>query len=96
MDGMSDDEIDQPPRSKWLYATLTVQWLTAAAAILLPFGFDHPSSMGLDFGHYLLTMALLGSFTLASLLIAGIGRDAEGVLYGLMPPLAYFFFVLNR
>ena len=93
---MDDDEIDQPPRSKWLYATLAAQWIMAAAAIFLPFGFDHPSSMGLDFGHYLLTMALLGSLTVASLFIAGIGRDAEGVLYGFMPPLAYLFFALNR
>ena len=33
--------------------SLCLQALAVAAVLCLPFGFDHPSSWGLDFGHYM-------------------------------------------
>jgi hypothetical protein len=40
---------------EWLLAG---QGLFVLVALFVPFGFDHPSSLGLDFGHFLLVLAL--------------------------------------
>jgi hypothetical protein len=45
----------------------SVQVLCVSAAALLPFGFDHPSSLGLHFGHLL---ALASAYLVA--LLAGL------------------------
>jgi hypothetical protein len=42
---------------KLVVGSLVVQAAAGAIALCLPFGFDHPSSLGLDFGHFLLLLA---------------------------------------
>lgn len=63
-----------PPRSAGASTTLprlvAVQVAAFLAALFLPFGFDHPSALGLDFGHLLLlaaveTVALVAGLALA-------------------------------
>jgi len=51
-----------------------VQVLCVLAATLLPFGFDHPSRLGLDFGHLLALAALYVAVLLAGLVLAARAR----------------------
>ena len=50
-----------------LKGSLVFQAIAIAPAFFIPFGFDHPSSLGLDFGHFLLLL-----ITYAIALAAGI------------------------
>ena len=43
---------------KLLVGSLVVQAVAIALALCMPFGFDHPSSLGLDFGHFLLLLSV--------------------------------------
>lgn len=61
------------PKPTVLYSLLVVQLLCIVAVLFVPFGFDHPSSWGLDFGHFLLVagvhcMALFAGFVAACVL----------------------------
>ena len=51
--------------------SLSVQLITAAALLFLPFGFDHPSSLGLDF-NALILVSLIYCITLATGIICAV------------------------
>jgi hypothetical protein len=57
---------------RWLEAFLAAQALLIVVVLCVPFGFDHPSALGLDFGHLLLVAALY-----ALLLIAGLAAAIQ-------------------
>jgi len=65
--GTSHPKQSQP---KSCHVWLIAQIMLSAALIFLPFGFDHPSKLGLDFGHLLLlamcfTVAFIGCIALS-------------------------------
>jgi hypothetical protein len=41
-----------------LVGSIVFQTVLVAMALFLPFGFDRPSSIGLDYGHFLLLLSL--------------------------------------
>jgi hypothetical protein len=45
-------------RHPFLTGSIVCQGIAITIALSLPFGFDHPSSLGLDFGHFLLILSL--------------------------------------
>ena len=49
----------------------------------VPFGFDHPSSLGLDFGHFLIVSALFCLSTIVTIGFAIRERSATGILASL-------------
>jgi hypothetical protein len=57
-------------RGWMLKGLLAVQVVCGLVGVLVPFGFDHPSSWGLDFGHLLLLGALYLVALLAGLALA--------------------------
>ena len=71
------NETPLPPALKVCFA---FQGLTLLAGVLLPFRFDHPSWLGLDFDHFLL---LLGVYlvTLFVGVIAALANDRPGLVF---------------
>ena len=57
-----------------------MQAIALLAGVFLPFGFDHPSWLGLDFGHFLL---LLGVYLLVLCIgiIAAFANDRPGLAF---------------
>jgi drug/metabolite transporter (DMT)-like permease len=81
------------PRNTVVVMTMALvfQALCVLVACLVPFGFDHPSSWGLDFGHYL----LLAFFCFAAALIGSLAAFADrmpvvGVLQLVASPVLLF------
>lgn len=67
-------------KSGWLLQILfSLQVICGLVGVLVPFGFDKPSSWGLDFGHLL----LLGALYLVALL-AGLGLAARRRRWGIL------------
>jgi hypothetical protein len=57
--------LGQHQKMQLLVGSLVFQAAAITLAFCLPFGFDHPSSLGLDFGHFLL---LLVAYVIALLI----------------------------
>lgn len=54
-------EVPRPSGPKFLFGVvMVVQILATLAILVLPFGFDHPSSWGLDFEDFLLMLFVYG------------------------------------
>jgi hypothetical protein len=53
-----------------LIGSIVFQGFAVAIALFLPFGFDHPSSLGLDFGHFLLVLSLYAVALIVGVVIA--------------------------
>ncbi len=56
---------------------MVFQVVAAAVALLIPFGFDHPSSLGLDFDHFLWVLV---AYSLA--LLIGVVASSVSKLWG--------------
>jgi hypothetical protein len=54
--------------------TVGAQVALIVAFLVLPTGFDHPSSLGLDFGHLLIGAVLYVAMLIAGLIAAGARR----------------------
>ena len=57
-----------------LYILLSVQALCLVTILLVPFGFDHPSSWGLDYDDFLIVLKIHGIVLLAGIAEACIIR----------------------
>ena len=55
-----------------LIGSLIFQGLAIAVTFLVPFGFDHPSSLGLDFGHFLLLLFVYALALLVGVIVTGV------------------------
>jgi hypothetical protein len=64
-----------------------LQVIAGLVGVLVPFGFDHPSSWGLDFGHLLLLAALYLVALLAGMALA-VKLRRYGILVGQLALLA--------
>jgi hypothetical protein len=56
--GSASGETRREARAHRVLLLLAAQVALLLAAVLLPFGFDRPSGLGLDFGHLLVLLAL--------------------------------------
>ena len=78
----------RPPRIDDLrlwHVTVAVQYFAGAVLLLVPVGFDHPSSWGLDFDHLLLMGLLFAFFTLIAVLCAIAEKSVIGFLIAAAP-----------
>ena len=78
---------ENPKGSRFLRACLVVQAVAILVAWLVPFGFDKPSSWGLDFGHLLLVVALYGTAFIAGIVAAVMRNRLRIVLLQVAIPL---------
>ena len=74
-------------RGWMLQGLFALQVICGLVGVLVPFGFDHPSSWGLDFGHLLLLGALYLVALLAGLALA-VHLRRWGLLLGQLALLA--------
>ncbi len=82
-------------RQLLLPGAIALQVFCAGALVLLPFGFDHRSDWGLDFGHAMLLMIFYGLAAIAGLMLANVARPGLLALQvGLF--LVGLFFVLGK
>jgi hypothetical protein len=78
-----------------LEVLFALQVLCALVAALVPFGFDHPSSWGLDFGHLLLLAALYAVALLSGLMLAAKLRRWRVLAGELALPIALTWLVVT-
>ncbi|HEX5052042.1 MAG TPA: hypothetical protein VFZ65_09740 [Planctomycetota bacterium] len=64
----------QAATPRLLTGLVAMQVLAAAIGAFVPFGFDRPSELGLDFGHLLVLMVVYGTALLLGLLVAAVQR----------------------
>ena len=53
-----------------LIAAIALQAVSVTAIIFLPFGFDHPSSLGLDFDHLVIALGVYAAAFLTGLILS--------------------------
>ena len=80
--------------SRFLVACLVVQAVALLVAWLVPFGFDKPSSWGLDFGHFLLVAALYGTALIAGIVAVAIRKSWKILLLQIAIPLVILSVVI--
>ena len=71
------------------HIAVAVQYLIGGLILLLPIGFDHPSSLGLDFNHLILFGLVFAFFTLAAVFASIADKSIVGFLLAAAP----FYFV---
>lgn len=68
--GAASGEARREARARRLLVLLGVQVALLLAAVLLPFGFDRPSRLGLDFGHLLVLLGVYALVWVSGLVLA--------------------------
>jgi hypothetical protein len=68
------------------------QYGFAGLFLIVPFGFDHPSSWGLDFGHAIIALLVLAGLTLAAIGISIYERSLTGFLLAVALPVVAWNF----
>lgn len=66
---------------------LVAQLIFILLLAFLPFGFDHPSELGLDFGHFLMFLAGYGTVWLCGMILAGVNKQWPWVWVQLFGPM---------
>lgn len=56
--------------ARGLLGLVLFQLAAVAVALFVPFGFDHPSALGLDFEHFLVLLSLYGLAALLGIIAA--------------------------
>ncbi len=65
------------------------EYVLAGLLVVVPFGFDKPSSLGLDFDHQMIAVALLVFVTLGAIVTAAYEKSWVGLLVTAGLPLAF-------
>jgi len=84
---------NQPPtfRRYAMWLLIAAVWGWAIFLSLAPFGFDKPSTWGLDFEDAIASWLLMAVLLIAALIAAHMGRSSTGLLLLLAPILLGFF-----
>jgi len=75
---------------KFWHIAVAVQCLVGGVILLLPIGFDQPSSLGLDFDHLILFCLVFAFFLLVAVVSAIADMSIVGFLLAVAAP---FYFV---
>jgi hypothetical protein len=87
---------ERAPAGEWMLKPLLALQVTCAlVAVLVPFGFDKPSTLGLDFGHLLALAALYLVAFLSGLVLAARLRRWKVLVGELALPAALIGLVLT-
>jgi drug/metabolite transporter (DMT)-like permease len=82
MRGM-DDKRDS--RTKLMYGVIGLQWVWGILIAVVPFGFDHPSSLGLDFDDAIVAMLVFAVLCVAAVTYAVVNRNPVGLPLAVIP-----------
>ena len=88
---MSDKSYNRFRRLRWLklwHIAVVAQYIAAGVIALVPFGFDHPSWLGLDFNDFLIAMSFLACISLIAIVTAISEMSITGTLIALAIPVA--------
>jgi hypothetical protein len=69
---------------RWVVA---IQWCLAIFLIIAPFGFDHPSSWGLDFDDLIRLLGILAALSLVAMILAVMNKDWSALAACLIAPI---------
>ena len=90
---MMREQYDDPMPLNWLkgwHIAVTAEYLMVAVLLLVPFGFDHPSSWGLDFTHLIIAIVFLIIASAGALVTCLFERTIVGLSLTIAPWACFF------
>jgi hypothetical protein len=76
-------------------AILIFQLCALLIALFVPFGFDHPSDLGLDYGHFLLLLGIYSALLLSGIVLSVRAKNLTVLVIQILVPLTVAFLAIG-